>query len=249
MSHDHVGVPKFIENGFSNNGQVYCYNLLNDKGYHTSTDRLGTEKNYYDENVEKKLLADNIEYQFSLFYNVFCFTTDLNFMASFLNKNIKPVEQFFSFMFMRSKKTLEVVNDNSLSRELFGNLNHSDLLRQNLVIQSNPLTMIGAEYQFYPLINFSSKHFLNNSVGFCAIENNASINAFFLPLYSRAGILIANYDNFHNSNYLIIEPDRNDKVDLINKKICKTEKEMGNSFIFGYNEELVTPYIDYIKKI
>lgn len=27
MSHDHIGIPKFIEKGFSNDGKVYCYNL------------------------------------------------------------------------------------------------------------------------------------------------------------------------------------------------------------------------------
>ena len=249
MSHDHVGVPKFIENGFSNNGKVYCYNLLKDNWYPTSTDKLGTENNYYDEDVEKKLLADSIEYEFSRFYNVFCFTTDTNFMASFLNRNIKLVEQFFSFMVMRSKKTLEIVNDSSLSSELLGDLDHSGLVRLSLAIKPNPLTTIGAEYQFYPLINFSAKHFLNNSVGFCTIENNASMTAIFIPLTSRVGIYITNDDNFHNSDYLFIKPDRNDKVDFINKKICKTEKEMGNGFIFGKNKELVPPYIDYIKKI
>ena len=227
---------------------MYCYNLLNDKGYYTSTDRLGTEKHYYDEDVEKKLLADSIEYEFSRFYNIFCCTTDTNFMASFLNRNIKLVEQFFSFMVMRSKKTLGIVNDSSLSSEGFGDLDHSGLVRLNLAIKPNPLTTIGAEYQFYPLINFSSKLFINNSVGFCAIENNASMTAIFIPLNSRVGIYITNDDNFHNSDYLFIKPDRNDKVDFINKKICETEKEMGNGFIFGDNKELVTPYIDYIKK-
>lgn len=29
MSHDHICIPKFIERGFSNDGKVYCYNLLN----------------------------------------------------------------------------------------------------------------------------------------------------------------------------------------------------------------------------
>lgn len=43
MSHDHVGVPKFIENGFSNDGKVYCYNLKVDKSYYDSINKLGTK--------------------------------------------------------------------------------------------------------------------------------------------------------------------------------------------------------------
>ena len=242
MSHDHIGIPKFIEKGFSNNEKVYCYDLLNDKVYQTSIDRLGTKNNYYDKDVEKELLAKKIEYQFSLFYNDFCGTTDLDSMVSILKGNIKLVEQFFSFMFARSRKTLDIVNKNSLSSKELGNLSHSEFLKLNLGIQKNPLEMMGNEYQFYPLINFSSKIFINNSVGFCAIKskNNNSIIAFFIPLNFRVGIFITNDDNFKNSNSIIIRPDETDKVDFLNNKICITEKEIGNGFIFGDNKELIT---------
>ena len=33
MSHDHVGIPKFIEKGFSDKEKVYVYNLMSDKVY------------------------------------------------------------------------------------------------------------------------------------------------------------------------------------------------------------------------
>ena len=36
MSHDHIGIPKFLEQGFANDGKVYCYDLVRDKGYQTS---------------------------------------------------------------------------------------------------------------------------------------------------------------------------------------------------------------------
>ncbi len=226
MSHDHVGIPKFIEKGFSNDDKVYCYDLIVDKGYHASIKRLGTMNNYYDKDVEKELLAQNIEKEFSLFYNDFCGTTDPNLMANILKINVKLVEQFFSFMFMRSKKTLNIVNDNSLSSKVLGDLNHSELLRLNLDIQTNPLMMLGNEYQFYPLINFSSKHFINNSVGFCVIEKDNFINAFFIPLNLRVGIFITNDDYFKNLDYTIIKPDEDDKIDLINKRTCITEKKL-----------------------
>lgn len=28
MSHDHVGIPKFLEQGFANREKVFCYNLF-----------------------------------------------------------------------------------------------------------------------------------------------------------------------------------------------------------------------------
>ena len=36
MSHDHIGIPKFLEQEFANDGKVYCYDLVRDKGYQTS---------------------------------------------------------------------------------------------------------------------------------------------------------------------------------------------------------------------
>lgn len=53
MSHDHVGVPKFIKS-FSIDDRVFCYNLKIDRFYGCSIDRLGTKNNYYDEDVEKR---------------------------------------------------------------------------------------------------------------------------------------------------------------------------------------------------
>ena len=36
MSHDHIGIPKFLEQGFANGEKVFCYDLVRDKGYQTS---------------------------------------------------------------------------------------------------------------------------------------------------------------------------------------------------------------------
>lgn len=67
MANDHVGVPRFIEQGFANKTQVYKYDLIRKKEYRESIDTLGTENNYYDDDVEKEILASGIENQFSLF--------------------------------------------------------------------------------------------------------------------------------------------------------------------------------------
>lgn len=105
MHHDYVGIPKFIQRGFSKDGKAYCYNLIKNKSYWTSIDRLGTEGNYFDDDVETDLLANGVESQFSVFYNKFCGTTDTNCMINLLKANKEMVTQFFSFMFSRAKKT------------------------------------------------------------------------------------------------------------------------------------------------
>ena len=106
MSHDHVGIPKLIQHGFANEEQTYCYDIIRKKGYFCNIDRLGTENNYYDEDVEKDLLAKNVEYNFSLLYNDYCSSTDIDFMKRTLDNNVELIEQFFSFMYLRAKKAL-----------------------------------------------------------------------------------------------------------------------------------------------
>lgn len=249
MSHDHVGVPKFIENGFSNDGKVYCYNLKVDKSYYDSINKLGTKNNYYEDDVEKELLAQGVELQFSLFYNDFCGTTDPNQMSKILSSNINLVEQFFSFMFMRSIKTLDIINKNSLSSKLLGDLNHSELLRLHSKLQTNPFKMIGDNYRFYPLVNLTSIHLINNSVGFGLLINSNHEISFFIPLNIRVGILITNETTLKDSDFTYIGPNGTNKTDLLNKRICYAEKVIGNGFIFGDNKELVASYIDFIKQL
>lgn len=50
-------------------------------------------------------------------------------------------------------------------------------------------------------------------------------------------------------NVYCIEPNRNDKADLINKTIVKTEKAMGNGFFFGLYEGDIVYYSDYLKDL
>ena len=71
MSNDHVGVPKFIEKGFSHDNQVMVFNVPLGKEYICNVDNLGVQRNYYEKDIEKDLLATNLEYKFSLFYSTF----------------------------------------------------------------------------------------------------------------------------------------------------------------------------------
>lgn len=249
MHHDHIGIPKFIERGFSNNGKVYCYDLHQDKVYGTNIDRLGTKNNYYEDDVEKKLLAEGVEKEFSNFYNDFCGTINTDALINILNANTELVTQFFSFMFTRAKKTLETVNKESITSQLFGDLSHSDLLRVQSIINTNPLGIIGDNYKFFPLINFSNEHFINNSLGFGIMINKDKEISIVILLNRRLGILVSNNQEFGDSELFYIEPEGYKKAITINNCICKLEKNLGNGFIFGESKEIVEKYTEYIKKL
>lgn len=248
MAHDHIGIPKFIEKGFSYNNQVYVSDVLRDKRYVMSVDRLGTENNYYDEDVEKQILASGIESSFSQFYNDFCGTRDIKFMKQILDLNTALIEEFFSFMFMRAKKTLEQVNRESITSQVFGNIDHSELLRIQLLIQTNPLQIIGKKFSFYPLVNLSKTLFIDNSIGFGLMKNKKEEYSFIIPLNTRVAILISrNMEQIDNGFF--IESNGDYKVDRINKRIIDMEKALGNGFFFGYEKSSIENYTSYYKSI
>lgn len=170
-------------------------------------------------------------------------------MIKILNNNIKLVEQFFSFMFMRSITTLNEINDKSETSKLFGEIDHSELLRINSEINVNPFKIIGDEYSFYPLINFSNTHFINNSIGFGFLINKEKKISIFIPLNFKIGLLITNNQEIEKSEMTYIESNEDEKVHRMNKVICRTEKVIGNGFIFGDVKELVISYINFIKNL
>lgn len=203
MHHSHIGITRLVQSGFAINEQVYCYDTIRGKAYYCSITRLGTKNNYYDEDVEN-FLADTVETQFGLFYKDFCGTKDPERMCTILSKNTELVTQFFSFMYFRSIKTLELANGGSLVSIMCGDLDHSDFLRIQSMIKANPLQMLGDKYYFFPMINFSKTHFINNSLGFGAIIKNKRVESFFIPLSARIGILITNADDGKGNDFLYL---------------------------------------------
>lgn len=249
MSNDHVGIPRFIQRGFADKNRVIKYDLIRDKQYSESIDTLGTEKEYYDDDVEKEILASGIENQFSLIYNSICNTKKPDEIKQILDSNTKLVENFFSFMFLRAKKSLELVNKESLTSKIFGDLSHSDLLRIQTRVKVNPLQIIGNTYYFYPLINFSNVLFINNSIGFGFMINKQKQISIILPFNTRVAILISNDNELKDSDSFYIAPDGTNKTDIINKSISKMEKEYGNGFIFGFRKEEIEKYKNFIKEV
>lgn len=245
MSHDHIGIPKFIQKGFSIDNKTNVYNIKENKSYITSVDRLGTEKDYYDEEVETKILAKGVEYQFSEFYHQFCSIKEYECLKNLVDSNVKLLEQFFSFMFLRAKKALEQVKQNCLFTILFGEMTHSLLLKIQSNINTNPLSIIGDKYSFYPLINFSDTLFINNSIGFGILINESKEYSFVIPFNTKRGIIISGNTNLPNTDLFYISSAAEEKADAINKCIIRTEKVLGNGFFFGTKKSKIEEYIEY----
>lgn len=91
MSHDHIGVPRFIEKGFSKNCQVHVYDVIREKEYKMSINRLGTKQNYYDKDVEENLLANGIENNFSQLYIDFCNANGISKKKEILDQNLELI--------------------------------------------------------------------------------------------------------------------------------------------------------------
>lgn len=167
-------------------------------------------------------------------------------MKSILDLNTKLVEQFFSFMFLRAKKSLETINNESITSAVFGNLEHSELLRIQTIIKVNPLQIIGEKYCFYPLVNLSDCSFINNSIGFAIMISKNKEISIIIPLNEKIAIFISNNSELRAYEFLYIESEGAEKVDEINTSISIMEKEYGNGFIFGSSKELIEKYKDFL---
>lgn len=248
MSHDHIGIPRFLEQGFANDGKVYCHDLVRDKGYQALITRLGTQSNYYDDDVEKTILADDVEADFAEFYNSFCGSKSHKGMFWALWFNIATIKRFFRFMFMRSKKILAMINDRSVSSKVFGDMDHSELLRIAKDMIVDPFLLAGPMYSLYLVENQSKEFFINNSIGFCIITGcNGKNNSIFMPLNNKRGILVSSDDYYKQSLFVVFADDA--EVNSLNRRICMNECQIGNDFIFGNNEQLLNPYIGFTRNL
>ena len=138
---------------------------------------------------------------------------------------------------MRSKKSLEEINKNSLSVRVFGKVNHSGLLRIQAVLQVNPLDLIGKEYEILAFYNFSKTHLINNSIGFGAMMAKNGKLVFFMPLNSRVGILFCER-SFCGSSELFYADQTNETITKrLNEAIVQIEYGFGNGFLFGRNKK------------
>lgn len=245
MAHDHVGIPRFIERGFSINDRTYVYNIEKHKIYQTNVDRLGTRNDYYEEYVEKEILK-KFEDEFSTFYNEYTKITDSNSLVVLLNQNKSIVEKYMSFMYFRSKKVLDDINKYSRSSKIFGELSHSSLLEINSEININPISILGDEYKILPVKNDSKLNFINNSIGYSIIAFAKKHIIFFIPLNSKLGIAITSIDKYLENSCLFIESSDDYTVNEINKATCRTEYEIGNGFIFGLDRQDVCQYKSFL---
>lgn len=249
MSYDHVGIPRFIQEGFATSGKVASYDTELDRIRISPISKLGTDVNYYDEDVEKILLANKIEGEFSKFYHDITSTTDIPFIEQTINSNTKLITQFFAFMYLRAKKSLDEVNKNSLSSKVFGDLDHSELLRIQAQILVNPLEMIGKEYRILALYNFSKTNLINNSIGIGAMMTKTGKVTFFMPLNTKTGIVFCDESFSGDSQCFYIQPDSDGDAKRLNDAMVQFEIGYGNGFLFGKNKTDLNDSVEAYRKM
>lgn len=233
MSNDHVGIPRFLEDGFAINGYIAYFNFKSNKMLRTKAEKLGVENDYYDSQVEHGLLSDNLEKRFADFYHSFLSSDSRSFQQKIAD-NRELIMQFFRFMFFRSKKILDIVNQESKSSKTIGNMSHSEFLIIESFCKASPTDMLGKDFDVVAAINRSERSFINNSLGFSIYSYDKKAN-FFIPFNGKIGLGIKRKDiDFSNKDFGYLDSEG---VSQMNRFALITEMKIGNGFIFGEREE------------
>lgn len=243
MSHDHVGIPKFIQKKFSKNNQVYCYDYIRKKEYYVSIDRLGVEKNYYEKNVEINILSNDIENRFAPFFDKYLKNDNSQNKLIMLLENEKLVIEFLIFMIYRSKKYLSKINGESIINNTITPLNHSELLRY---LNDEKVKIIdnNSDFRCFHIINKTNEPFINNSIGFAFFKTRTNEEVYYMPLNLTEGLFITNVSDIICNVDGFIESESNLIIESLNEKISIYEKNNGNGFIFGYDMKSVQKYVN-----
>ena len=249
MSNCHVGIPRFIQEGFATSGIVVSYDTKLDRIRKSPIEKLGTSVNYYDEDVEKDLLANQVEAEFSKFYRDITSTKNPDFILSIVLNNKELITQFFSFMYMRAIKMVDEVNKISLSSAIFGDIDHSELLRIQSHIMVNPLKMIGEDYNILPFLNFAKTKFINNSLGLGAMVLKTGKVVFFMPLNTRLGLIFCDKEYSGDSEFFYAEPNNVDDVNRLNEAMVQFEHGYGNGFLFGNNKNDLKEFVEIYRNL
>lgn len=231
----HVGIPKFLINRFANEKkEVAVWNLTTYKSYYAAPKNIGIEKNHYTAQTEKAL-SKTVEAPFSSLLLELDNEKELYEKTNILNKNIKIIENFVKFQFMRAKKTLEKINDTSISASIFRNYTHSKLLEITTIMSSNPILMIPSPWQLL-MLEASEIDLINSSLGLYFIpETNTSLKNdlkyIIIPISKSEAICISHTLKEPYSHYEI----KGEEIKKINKICLVFETYCGNGFLLANN--------------
>ena len=245
MSNDHVGVPKKVMLNFSQKNHVYCYDFVRKKDYSSHVEALGVEHNYYDDDVEKGILANDVEGKFSPFAETFAINVSIenwDYINELVDQHKSIIARMFSFMYMRAKKTLEQMNEETIIGQAIGGFNHSELLRVIYNMEMDIIGMLGDKYDFCPIVVYGQQdELINNSLGFTIMFlDTVSI---FMPICTKGGILITQSKKYKGKQLFLSDSL---SVDKMNKSLSTFEKAWGNGFVFGRRKEDVTKAVEHI---
>lgn len=245
MSNDHVGIPKKVMLNFAHKNHVFCYDFARNKDYPSHVENIGAEHNYYDDDVEKGILANDVERKYAPFVDKFASSASFenyDYLNELVNQNREIITRMFSFMYMRAKKTLEQMNEETIIGKAIGGFTHSELLRVIYDMKMDIIGMLGDEYDFYPMIVFGQNdELINNSLGFTIMSlQNVS---FFIPICTKGGILLTQSQKYKRKQLFFSDSL---SVDKMNKSLATFEKAWGNGFVFGRRKKDVYKAVEHI---
>lgn len=229
----HVGAPRFLISRFANkNKQVAVLDLSHQNKYYASPKNIGVEKGYYDQQSES-LLSETDETHFSELLLSLDKERKLNEKTNLLSKSTEIIETFVKFQFLRSKKSLEIINDNSPSVTLFGDYLHSDLLKISTRIPSNPISMIESPHQVL-ILEATGMNLVSSSLGLYFVPkkngtSNCAIDYIVIPISKSEAICIL---HSLGQPYSHIEATEG-QIKELNKSCLNFERELGNGFLFA----------------
>ncbi len=227
---NHVGIPKFLISQFENKeGLIFVYDIERNKKYFARAKNIGTEVGYYDSETEKLLSKDEETMFGSLISN-------LNNLKQYykktneLNNKYLVVEKFIKFQFFRSKKSLTIINKDSLSSIALGTLSSSDLIKISTELSNNTnlLSLIEKPLQMV-ILKTDLKRLITNSLGFYFTLKDGNVDKIIIPINPNEAIVI-----FHSSGEGFSHFTTDDlAITQLNNYCYSFEKACGNGFLIA----------------
>lgn len=199
---------------------------------------LDTSKGFYSDVVETAM-NDQYENQFfSIRKNLVEFFDKKKEHFTFDDNDRKIVIRFINLAILRSEKTLNIVNETSITTKILGNMSNDDLIRARLsgILKVN----LYEDYAVLIIKNNTERNFVlpSNSYYFLSNIYKSFIVAeflIFLPLTPKIAILLFPFKDNHKflseqkDMYLII--DEVNDITIINQYAFQTESEFDKKFI------------------
>lgn len=240
-TYDHVAIPNFLLKRFSlkkrgNLYFLYWYHIELAVCIELKTKEIGVLENHYSDDVEKGLLADDLETKMQ---SALLKLESTNFAYYYVEKHKKLILKFCTTMFARAEKFKDKT---MLKTKVCNDIDHSTFVKL-----SSKIEMIKQVFGNLELCNLKSlavQQNFNNSLGIGIIDFSG-IKGFIVPIDSLNYLCLV--DNKEKFDKFISEP-KHIIQNKINLSMIKTELHIGRGFVV-FNNEVQLLYIKELIEI